>query len=131
MTYEESRRLPEYGHQPGGSAIKQNDRLVCASPAESVQPPVEVKLGSQITKITESAMAANLHGVVPASLTFSVIEEGAELFDLELPRETVDDAVWHIRKIFKEGAKEPSRAKLDGKAQTPLFFCGFSYYRQA
>jgi hypothetical protein len=65
-------------------------------------------------------VAANLHGVVPASLAFTVIEEGAELFDLELPREAVDDAVWHIRKIFKEGAKEPSRAKLDGKAQTAV-----------
>jgi hypothetical protein len=35
-----------------------------------------------------------------------------------LPREAVGDAVRHIRKIFKEGAKEPSRAKLDGKTQT-------------
>jgi hypothetical protein len=65
-------------------------------------------------------MPAYFRGVVPTGFTVAVMKIAAELFDLELPGEAVDDTSRDAREILKEGAKETSGAELDGKAQTAM-----------
>jgi hypothetical protein len=104
-------------NQPGGGAIKQNAWPVCTSPAECVQPTIQAKLGSRLAEITQPAMLADFGGMVPTSLTVAVVEEAAELIDLELPGDAVDHTSWYIGEVLREGAQEAGRTELDGEAQ--------------
>src|SRR5437879_6148024 len=65
-------------------------------------------------------MPAYLCSVVPTALAVAVIQEGAELFDLELPREAVNDTVRHVREVLQKGPEEAGGAELDGEAQTAM-----------
>jgi hypothetical protein len=63
-------------------------------------------------------MPPDLCGVVPTSLALAVVEKATELFDLDLPGEAVDNAIWHVGKVLKKSTQEARRAELDGEAQT-------------
>jgi hypothetical protein len=105
------------GDQPSSGAIKQNTGTVSAGPAKCVQPSIQAELCHGLAEITKAAMPPNLRGVVPTSLALAVVEKATELFDLDLPGEAVDNAVWYVGKVLKKSTQEARRAELDGEAQ--------------
>jgi hypothetical protein len=78
---------------------------------------LQAELCYGLAEITKVAMPPNLRGVVPTSLALAVVEKATELFDLDLPGEAVDNAVWYVGKVLKKSTQEARRAELDGEAQ--------------
>ena len=62
-------------------------------------------------------MPTDLCGMVPTGFAVAVVEKAAELFDMELPGEAVDNTRRYFRKVLKKGAKETSGTELDGKTE--------------
>ena len=104
-------------HQPNGRAVEQHARPVRAGPAQRVKPARQAEVDEGVSELAVAKAGPDFSGMLPTGPALAIQSETAEIGNPELARQVAGNARRHIDRVIQEGAQEPHRAELHGKAQ--------------